>query len=48
MKVKHIILSAIGISLITFSCKPTEVETPISKLIALQEKLRRKNFFVGR
>jgi RND family efflux transporter MFP subunit len=39
MKVKHIILSAIGISLIAFSCKPTEVETPISKLIALQENL---------
>ncbi|MFB0998268.1 MAG: hypothetical protein QMC28_06185, partial [Flavobacteriales bacterium] len=39
MKVKHIILSAIGISLIAFSCKPVEVETPISKLIALQESL---------
>ena len=39
MKVKHIILSAIGISLIAFSCKPVEVETPISKLIALQASL---------
>ena len=39
MKVKHIILSAIGISLITFSCKPSEIETPISKLIALQASL---------
>jgi predicted RNase H-like nuclease (RuvC/YqgF family) len=42
MKVKHIILSVIGISLLAFSCKPAEEETPISKLRAEQAKLEQK------
>ncbi|MDA9261871.1 efflux RND transporter periplasmic adaptor subunit [Flavobacteriales bacterium] len=39
MKLNHIILSVIGFSLLAFSCKPSEAETPINKLIELRNIL---------
>ncbi|MEN8929193.1 MAG: efflux RND transporter periplasmic adaptor subunit [Flavobacteriales bacterium] len=42
MKLTHIILSAIGMSAIAFSCKPAESETPLSKLIGLQKGIEKR------
>lgn len=46
MKVKHLILSVIGISLIAFSCQPTEAETPIGKLKKMQEDIEKRIFLL--